>query len=250
VSDDGGNDQPEAPALDLPGLPPIPPALAQKALRHASYAEEQGLSPLESNQRLEFLGDAVLGLVIAEFLCEACPEAPEGTLTKIKASVVCAPALAAVARSLGLGDLLALGRGEELTGGRDKPSLLADALEALVGAAYLAAGLDGARRFVRLHFAPLISERLNSEQLGDYKSALQELIQEHTKQGPSYVLERTSGPDHAKTFYIRAEFQGMVIGSGQGQSRKSAEQEAARSALEQTDAWLPHIVPNASEEPH
>jgi ribonuclease-3 len=201
--------------------------LLERALTHRSYAYENGGLP--NNERLEFLGDAVLGLVVTAALFARHPDLPEGQLAKLRASVVSTRALAAVGRTIGLGDWVRLGRGEETTGGRDKSSILADTLEALLGAVYLDRGLPTATEVVHRLFDPLM--RAASEQGAslDYKTALQELSAARSIGVPEYRTDE-SGPDHAKQFTAEALIGGEVRGSGEGRTKKEAEQQAAEQA--------------------
>ena len=201
--------------------------LLRQALTHRSYAYENGGLP--TNERLEFLGDSVLGLVITERLYRDFPDEPEGQLAKLRAAVVNSQALAEVARSVGLGSYLLLGKGEESTGGHDKSSILADAMEAVIGAMYLSTDAETTRDFIERIFGPLIA---SSSQLGaglDWKTSLQELSAELDKGVPEYRVTDT-GPDHAKEFTAEAIVGGEVLGIGHGRSKKFAEQEAAAQA--------------------
>jgi ribonuclease-3 len=207
------------------------PRLLEEALTHKSYLNEAPDPPEADNERLEFLGDAVLDLVISERFLSQFPEAPEGELSKLKAKTVSEAALSQVARRLELGGALVLGRGEELTGGRDKPSLLADALEAVIAAVYLDGGLDAARQVVLHAFADLL-ENLSRPEAMDYKTELQERCQRDFSVLPVYRVLRESGPDHHKQFDIELTIRGEVYGVGTGRSKKEAEQQAARAALE------------------
>jgi ribonuclease-3 len=201
--------------------------LLERALTHRSYAYENGGLP--TNERLEFLGDSVLGLVVTDTLFRTHPDLPEGQLAKLRAAVVNMRALADVGRALELGRFVRLGRGEETTGGRDKSSILADTLEALIGAVYLNRGLEDAAEFVHSLFDPLIER---SALLGaglDWKTSLQELTAASSLGVPEYVVEE-SGPDHAKTFRAIVRVAGVDYGSGVGRSKKEAEQQAAESA--------------------
>lgn len=205
----------------------IEAGLLERALTHRSYAYENGGLP--TNERLEFLGDSVLGLVVTDTLYRGHPDLPEGQLAKLRAAVVNMRALADVARTLGLGRYLRLGRGEEGTGGRDKSSILADTLEALIGAIYVDKGLEEAFRVVHLLFDPLIAK---SAQLGaglDWKTSLQELTASETLGVPEYHVDE-SGPDHAKSFTAVVRVGGEAYGSGSGRSKKEAEQQAAEAA--------------------
>ncbi|MER8187455.1 ribonuclease III [Kitasatospora sp. NPDC094015] len=202
-------------------------ALLVRALTHRSYAYENGGLP--TNERLEFLGDSVLGLVVTDTLYRLHPEVAEGTLAKLRAAVVNSRALAEVGRGLDLGAFIRLGKGEEGTGGRDKSSILADTVEAVIGAVYLDRGLDAATVFVHTLFDPLIAE---SAQLGaglDWKTSLQELTASVGIGVPEYVVTE-SGPDHEKTFAAAARVAGEDFGHGSGRSKKEAEQKAAESA--------------------
>ena len=205
----------------------LDPALLERALTHRSYAYENGGLP--TNERLEFLGDAVLGLVVTDTLYRAHPELPEGQLAKLRSAVVNARALADVGRELDLGSHVRLGRGEETTGGRDKSSILADTVEAVIGAVYIGSGLDAADAFVHRVFDPLI---LAAAQLGaglDWKTSLQELTANSGLGVPDYVIV-DDGPDHEKTFTAVVRVAGHERGSGSGRSKKEAEQQAAAAA--------------------
>jgi len=205
----------------------LPHALLEQALTHRSYAYEHGGLP--TNERLEFLGDAVLGLVVTDALYAAHPELPEGQLAKLRASVVNTRALAGVARGLGLGRWLRLGKGEEATGGRDKSSILADTTEALLGAVYLDGGIAQATVVVRALFDPLMHAAARSGAAQDWKTALQELAAATGHGRPEYEISE-SGPDHAKRFRAGARVGGRELGSGAGGSKKEAEQLAAEAA--------------------
>lgn len=201
------------------------------ALVHRSFvAESVGEEP---NERLEFLGDAVLGVVVTSHLYTAFPELREGDLARIKAAVVSTDALAPIAKELGLGAALFLGRGEEMSGGREKPSLLADSLEAVIGAVYLSGGIVAAERFVLSHLGDTIEEAAAQSVLGDPKNVLQERAFQLGLSSPSYRLTER-GPEHAKLFLAKVEF-GSVIGNGEGKSKKEAERHAARDALVRFD---------------
>ena len=205
----------------------IDPGLLERALTHRSYAYENGHPP--TNERLEFLGDAVLGLVVTDALYRNHPDLSEGSLAKLRSAVVNMRALADVGRSLGLGRFVRLGRGEEGTGGRDKASILADTLEALIGAVYLSRGLEVAAAMVRRFFDPLID---SSARLGaglDWKTSLQELSSKLELGVPEYLVDE-SGPDHAKRFRATARVGGRTYGDGAGHSKKEAEQHAAAAA--------------------
>jgi ribonuclease III len=208
------------------------PHTALAALTHRSYVNEHPGDGLEDNERLEFLGDAVIDLAVSHRLMERFPAAREGELSKMRASVVDEPGLAALARAFDLGPLLRLGRGEELTGGREKPSLLADAMEAVVAAVYLEGGL-GAVQAVIDRYLEEAFDRAGAGTLDrDYKTQLQELAQSRFRLAPRYRVVAELGPDHAKTFEVEVELRGEVVGRATGRSKKDAEQAAARLAIE------------------
>ncbi|WP_409238555.1 ribonuclease III [Streptomyces sp. PA5.6] len=202
-------------------------ALLVRALTHRSYAYENGGLP--TNERLEFLGDSVLGLVVTDTLYRTHPDLPEGQLAKLRAAVVNSRALAEVSRGLELGSFIRLGRGEEGTGGRDKASILADTLEAVIGAVYLDQGLDAAGELVHRLFDPLIEKSSNLGAGLDWKTSLQELTATESLGVPEYLVTE-SGPDHEKTFTAAARVGGVSYGTGTGRSKKEAEQQAAESA--------------------
>ncbi len=205
----------------------IEPNLLVRALVHRSFAYENGGLP--TNERLEFLGDAVLGIVVTDALYRVRPERPEGVLAKLRSSVVNKRALAGVARTLRIGDHVRLGRGEEFTGGRDKDSILADTLEALIGAAYLSVGIAEASEFVHRLVDPLLEVSANLGAGLDWKTSLQEYTAANGLGVPSYHIE-DSGPDHAKVFTATCIVQDEAVGRGSGPSKKAAEQEAAEQA--------------------
>jgi ribonuclease-3 len=204
--------------------------LLERALTHKSFANENR-GPAH-NERLEFLGDAVLGLVISEYLMKNCPDSNEGDLSRLRAAVVSEPALASIAREIGLGSYLLLGRGEEQTGGRDKDSLLANCLEALIASIYLDAGNAAVEAFVIRFFDETIKKTCTYRGTLDYKTELQELCQERLKQLPEYRIVSETGPDHQKQFTVELSAKGEVYGHGTGKSKKEAEQKAAKEALE------------------
>lgn len=201
--------------------------LFTKAMIHSSYANEKHLPKYECNERLEFLGDAVLELVSSEFLFHNNPKLPEGELTKTRASMVCEPALAFCARDLDLGEYLLLGKGEDATGGRKRESVTSDAMEALIGAIYLDGGFANAKEFINRF---ILKDLENKKLFYDSKTILQEVVQGEHEQ-LTYVLTDESGPDHNKSFTVRACIGERVIGSGTGHTKKAAEQEAAYQAL-------------------
>ncbi|GAA1924590.1 ribonuclease III [Nocardioides lentus] len=209
------------------GDPVLDAELLERALTHRSYAYEHGGLP--TNERLEFLGDSVLGVVVTETLYLTHPDLSEGRLAKLRAAVVNARALAGVARGIGLGEHVKLGRGEESTGGRDKASILSDTVEAVIGAIHLSGGLEVAAQVVHRLFDPLMA---TAAELGaglDWKTSLQELAAEHDLGVPEYVIT-DEGPDHAKTFTARVRVGGGLHGHGVGRSKKEAEQAAAQTA--------------------
>jgi ribonuclease III len=203
--------------------------LREMALTHRSFAFEHGLDA--TNERLEFLGDSVLGLVVTDMAFAAFPGMPEGELAKLRAAIVNAQALADVARSLELGEMVRLGKGEEQSGGRDKASILADALEAVFGAVYLDLGLDEARGLIERLFRPLMEAYARGEGDRDYKTILQELASRELRTMPEYRLEER-GPDHEKEFTATVFLNGEAMGTGIGKSKKEAEQKAAREAFD------------------
>lgn len=203
------------------------PELLERALTHRSYCSEHGVE--ESNERFEFLGDAVLGFVVTTFAFERFPQMPEGELAKLRAAVVSAETLAEVAEELDVGACLRLGKGEDASGGRAKPSILADAMEALIAAVYLDGGLEPASRLVLDTLEKRIREQATGPGGGDYKTRLQELAARECDQLPKYQV-RHEGPDHSKQFFATVSLRGEVYGTGEGRSKKSAEQAAARVA--------------------
>jgi ribonuclease-3 len=209
------------------GVPTLDPGLLERALTHRSFAYEHGGLP--TNERLEFLGDSVLGVIVTEALYVTHPDLSEGRLAKLRAAVVNARALAEVARTLGLGDHIRLGRGEEATGGRDKSSILSDTVEAVIGAVYLDKGFAVAGDVVHLLFDPLMSAAAEMGAGLDWKTSLQELAADHNLGVPEYLID-DSGPDHEKTFVARVRVGEAVYGHGMGRSKKEAEQQAAETA--------------------
>lgn len=203
--------------------------LLERALTHKSYANENRVP--YHNERMEFLGDAVLNLVVSEYLMKTCPDSTEGDLSRLRAAVVSEPALAAIAREIGLGRYILLGRGEEQTGGRDKGSLLANCLEALIASIYLDTGKESADAFVIRFFGSIIQKVCTSRGTLDHKTELQELCQERLKQLPEYKVVSESGPDHQKQFKVEVWIKGHVSGRGIGRSKKEAEQRAAKEAI-------------------
>ena len=205
--------------------------LLQNALTHSSYANERWHNSLLSNERLEFLGDSVLGMLVAEYLYRTFPERPEGELTRMRADMVCETTLAAAANRIGIGGHLQLGHGESRFGGRQRDSILADAMESVIAAAFLDGGLEAAKGIVqRFILVEVPVKRMNN---ADYKTQLQELVQQKKNQVLSYALVGESGPDHDKQFQVEVSLNGAVVGCGTGSSKKRAEQQAARAAIEQ-----------------
>ena len=204
--------------------------LLQNALTHSSYANERWHNSLKSNERLEFLGDSILGMVVAEYLYKTFPDRPEGELTRMRADMVCEKSLASVAARIDLGRHLMLGNGEEQGGGRNRDSILADAVESVIAASFLDGGMDAARNFIEKFV--LVEVPVKKMHNADYKTALQELVQQKKNQTLSYALVGESGPDHDKRFEVEVSLNGSVIGVGSGSSKKRAEQMAAQSALE------------------
>ncbi len=207
------------------------PELLQQAMHHRSYLNEAGES-VESNERMEFLGDAVLGLVVSDKLYRDYPGLSEGHLSQLRAILVRWDALAAVAERIGLGDYLVLGRGEELSGGRNRPSNLAGAFEALIGAAFLDGGIPSARKLILKLLKPDFAEIAARGVTADSKSELQHVAQTRWHQIPEYRLISSEGPDHAKLFTVEVVVGSQVVGQGQGRNKKQAELNAARQALE------------------
>jgi ribonuclease-3 len=202
--------------------------LLESALMHSSFTNEKRLPKYKCNERLEYLGDAVLELVSSEFLFHSNETMPEGELTKLRASMVCEPSLALCARSIHLGDYLLLGKGEEATGGRDRDSVTSDALEALIGAIYLDGGFASAKEFI-LRF--VLNDLENKKLFFDSKTILQEIVQGHFTEALSYHLVKEEGPDHNKSFFVDAHIGETCYGSGKGRTKKAAEQEAAYNAI-------------------
>ena len=204
-------------------------SLLQNALTHSSYANERWHNSLLSNERLEFLGDSVLGMLVAEYLYRNFPNRPEGELTRMRADMVCETTLAAVANTIHLGDHLLLGHGEEQGGGRTRDSILADAVESVIAASFLDGGMEAARCFIQRFI--LVQVPVTKLHNADYKTQLQELVQQKRNQVLTYLLAGESGPDHDKQFDVQVTLNGTVVGSGRGSSKKRAEQDAARNAI-------------------
>ena len=204
--------------------------LLKAAFVHRSYLNEMR-TVKESNERLEFLGDAVLSFITSNFLYATYPDYPEGTLTNIRSSLVKTQSLADSARELKLGELLFLSRGEEDSGGRSNSSLLADTFEALLGAIFLDQGVDTAKKFLETHVFPKAGKIIKNKSYIDYKSLLQEIIQSESRISPTYRVTKSEGPDHAKTFWVEAKTDTKILGVGMGKSKQEAESSAAANAL-------------------
>jgi ribonuclease-3 len=205
-------------------------SLLQNALAHSSYANERWHNSLLSNERLEFLGDSILGMTVADHLYRTFPDRPEGELTRMRADMVCETTLATVAEQIGLGQHLLLGHGEEQGGGRGRASILADAVESIIAACYLDGGMDAAKAFIARFV--LCHVPVRKLQNVDYKTTLQELVQQKKNQVLSYTLIGESGPDHDKTFQVEVSLNGVAVGTGTGRSKKRAEQDAAHAAIQ------------------
>lgn len=204
--------------------------LLSNALTHSSYANEKK-GGAKSNERLEFLGDSVLSIIVSEHIYNNFPNLPEGQLTRIRASLVCEKTLCSFSRQLEIGDFLLLGKGEKANGGASRPSILADAFEAVLAAIYLDGGIEPAKRHV-LRFVQSELAHLENDNFKDYKTELQEIIQRNPEEKLTYVLIGESGPDHDKCFTVQVHLNSNVIGEGSGHSKKNAEQAAAKKALE------------------
>ncbi len=202
--------------------------LLRQAMIHSSYINENKMDKLDCNERLEFLGDAVLELVTSDFLYQEYPDLPEGELTKKRASIVCESSLAVTGRDIDLGDCLLLGKGEEMTGGRDRESTISDTVEALIGAIYLDDGIDSARKFVEQH---VLNDLDRKTLFRDSKTMIQEIVQGMGLGEPEYFLVGTKGPDHNKTFIVELRVGDYTFGPCRGSSKKAAEQAAAYQAV-------------------
>lgn len=198
--------------------------LLETALTHTSFANE-AKNPLANNERLEFLGDSVLSIVVADYLFQSENKLPEGELTRRRAALVCEPALSGFAQSIKLGQYLRLGKGEEMSGGRQRASILSDAFEAVIAALYLDGGLEQARQFI----LPFVTVKAPGEE--DYKTRLQEVVQQNPEERLGYIVTDEQGPDHNKSFTVEVHLNSNCIGKGSGHSKKIAEQQAAKEAL-------------------
>ncbi len=213
----------DIPFADIPTL--------DRAFTHTSYANENKRFGVQHNERLEFLGDAVLDLIIGEYLFRTYPSMSEGELTKLKASVVCETSLAECSQSLNFGRYLLLGKGEDLTGGRTRPSILADTFEAVLGAIYLGTSYKVASSYALAYLKPYLEKATMGEIGTDFKTLLQEWVQKDGDAHISYILISESGPDHDKSFLMDVQIDGQSVGEGQGKTKKEAEQHAAKMAL-------------------
>ncbi len=205
--------------------------LLVEALTHSSYANEHRSKHIRYNERLEFLGDAVLSIVVSDYIFKNCPELPEGELTKLRASLVCEKSLFEFAKTINLGKYLVLSKGERNNGGAERPSIVSDAFEALIAAIYIDGGMEAAAKHI-LHFVIPAIKNSKKKKINDYKTTLQEIIQKNPGEQLEYVLVGQSGPDHNKHFVVEVHLNSNVIGKGGGRSKKEAEQQAAREALE------------------
>ena len=206
-------------------------ALLCEAITHSSYANEHKAQHIKYNERLEFLGDAVLSIVVSDYIFKHCPELPEGELTKLRASLVCERTLFEFAKKIDLGSYLILSKGERHNGGAERPSILSDAFEALIAAIYIDGGIEPAAKHILNFVIPAIKNS-KKKRVKDYKTTLQEIVQKNPGERLEYVLTGESGPDHNKHFTVEVHLNSNVIGKGGGRSKKEAEQQAAREALE------------------
>lgn len=207
------------------------PDLLKEALTHSSFANEHKVQHIKYNERLEFLGDAVLSIVVSDYIFKNCPELPEGELTKLRASLVCERSLYGFAKQINLGNYLILSKGERHNGGADRPSILSDAFEALIAAIYIDGGMEPASEHILNFIVPAI-KNTKKKPINDYKTTLQEIIQKNPGEQLEYVVVDEKGPDHNKHFVVEVHLNSNVIGKGGGRSKKEAEQQAAREALE------------------
>ncbi|MFZ5966347.1 MAG: ribonuclease III [Bacillota bacterium] len=205
--------------------------ILNESLTHSSYANENKKRKIKYNERLEFLGDSVLSIVISDYIYNHLNTSQEGELTKIRASIVCEPSLAACATRLSLGKYILLGKGEEITGGRERVSILADTFEAIIGALYLDGGLVEARKFILNSLRSTIEDAIHGKIFQDYKTSLQELVQSENGERISYEVINEEGPDHNKVFHVQVKVGEQILGKGSGKSKKEAEQHAAKEAL-------------------
>ncbi len=209
--------------------------LLEEALTHSSYSNERRKEARSNNERLEFLGDSVLGIVISDYLFKNFQEMPEGELTKVRSKIVCETTLGECSRAIGLGAFMFFGKGEEMTGGRDRTSILADAYESLIASIYMDGGLEASRDFILTHMKKKISDAIAGKVFLDYKTHLQELVQVNKSNKIKYEIIGEEGPDHCKVFHTQVSLNELVIGDGIGRSKKESEQEAAKMALRKVE---------------
>ena len=210
--------------------------LLEEALTHSSYSNERRKESRSNNERLEFLGDSVLGIVISDYLFKNFQEMPEGELTKVRSKIVCETTLGECSRAIDLGAYMFFGKGEEMTGGRDRTSILADAYESLIASIYMDGGLEASRDFILTHMKKKISDAIAGKVFLDYKTHLQELVQVNKSNKIKYEIIGEEGPDHCKVFHTQVSLNELVIGDGVGRSKKESEQEAAKMALRKVEA--------------
>lgn len=206
--------------------------LLSTAFRHSSYANERKNQSILSYERLEFLGDSIVNFIISEYLYTNYSKFPEGELTRIRSIVVCEPTFYKCSKNLGFGEFLLLGKGEELTGGRDRVSILADVFETVTGAVYLDGGLGNAKDFTLFQLIPIIKDAICGAVFMDYKTQLQEILQREANSKIEYIVVKETGPDHNKQFFIQVKNNNVVLGEGKGRSKKEAEQVAAKKAID------------------
>lgn len=211
-------------------------AFLKEALTHSSFSNERKENAVHNNERLEFLGDAVLSIVISDHLFKNHVDLPEGELTKIRSKIVCEATLGECARKIDLGHFMYFGKGEEMTGGRNRTSILADAFEALIASIYLDGGIEAARRFIMHFMKDQIENAIIGKVFLDYKTHLQEIVQIRKDNRIKYEIIGEEGPDHCKLFYTQVKLNDIVIGYGKGRSKKEAEQEAAKMAIEKVES--------------
>lgn len=207
-------------------------SLLKTALTHSSYANEKKSKGVNNNERLEFLGDSVLNLIVSDYIFKSYPDLPEGNMTKIRSSVVCESMLKDLSSEISIGNYILLGKGEELTGGRKRASILADAFEAVIGAIYSDGGFEEAKKFVYDNLIDKIKSSANGAGMFDYKTRLQEILQKNGDVKIKYEIISEEGPDHDKKFTVQVVCDGNTLGKGVGRSKKEAEQSAAKSAIE------------------
>lgn len=202
-----------------------------RALTHSSFANEHKKHDIKYNERLEFLGDSVLSIVVSDYIFTKYSNYPEGELTRLRATVVCEPILAILARKINLGKYLLLGKGEKMTGGRQRTSILADAFEALIAAVYIDGGMTNAKKFILDNISESIEKAVNGKLFLDHKTHLQEVLQKSSRDRIEYKVIKEEGPDHNKMFYMQVKVNDEILGEGKGKSKKESEQNAAKEAL-------------------